>query len=332
MKIARYFLFVLSLFVWSCQKDLPLIENAADAIEVANSIEENKVFQWVEEIAEIHLNDRPIDNTGFPAEKLFPSDHLTRSAAVGFVAKAFEDMGYTTDTVVLGSEPQVAYNVVAEFKGTTRPNEVVLVAGHLDAFYGGADDNTTALAAMLEIARAIPNFQFERTIRFVAFDLEEFGSLGSTRYIEAGYANDVVSAVVMDLIGYSSDQPGSQKSVFGVKIPDVGNYLLVIGNQKSAEITQQVVNLSHTSGIAKTVGIIAPGNSNYFISSVFTRSDHGLMWYKGIPAIFFTDGANTRNPNYHLPTDLPETINENFLIANTKIIAATVAILAGVQP
>jgi hypothetical protein len=311
---------------------MTLIENADDVIKVANSIEENKIFPWVEELSGIHLNDSPVDNTGFPAGELFPSDHLTRSAAVGFVANALKEMGYAADTLVLGNEPQVAYNVVAEQRGSLFPNEVVLIACHLDAFYGGADDNTTAVAAMLEIARAVKKFSFARTIRFVAFDLEEYGSIGSTRYIEAGYANDVVSAVVIDLIGYSSEKAGSQKSVFGVKVPDVGNYLLVIGNQNSAEVTQQIVNLSYTSAIAKTVGIVAPGNGNYFLSSVFTRSDHGLMWYKGIPAIFFTDGANTRNPNYHLPTDLPETINKDFLIANTKLIAATVAILAEVKP
>jgi Zn-dependent M28 family amino/carboxypeptidase len=331
MKLAHLFL-VIPFFVLSCQKDIPLVENKENVLKVAEAIDENKVFPWVEQLSELHLNDIPVDNTGFPAGELFPSDHLTRSAAVGFVSKAFADMGYAVDTVVLGSEPQVAYNVVAELKGTTKPNEVVLVAGHLDAFYGGADDNTTAIAAMLEIARAARKFQFQRTIRFVGFDLEEFGSVGSTRYIEAGYTNNVVSAVVMDLLGYSSENAGSQQSVFGVKVPDVGNYLLAIGNQKSAEITQQVVNLSYTSNIAKAVGIIAPGNANYFLSSVFTRSDHGLMWYKGTPAIFFTDGANTRNPNYHLSTDLPETINKDFLIANTKLIAATVAILAEVQP
>jgi len=332
MKSARILLVFLPLFVLSCQKEMPSIENKEAALRVSDSIEENKIFPWVEELTELHLKDSPVDNTGFPAGELFPSDHLTRSAAVGFVANALNEMGYTADTVVLGNEPQVAYNVVAEKKGSLLPNEVVLVACHLDAFYGGADDNTTAVAAMLEIARAAKKFSFARTIRFVAFDLEEFGSVGSTCYIEAGYANDVVSAVVMDLLGYSSEKADSQKDVFGVKLPDVGNYLLVIGNQKSAEVTQQVVNLSYTSTIAKTLGIIAPGNAHYFISSVFTRSDHGLMWYKGIPAIFFTDGANTRNPNYHLPSDLPETLNEDFLIANTKLIAAAVAILAEVQP
>lgn len=331
MKSALLFL-VIPLLLLSCSKDVPLTDNKDQVLRVAGAIEENRVFPWVEALSELHLKDAPVDNTGFPAGELFPSDHLTRSAAVGFVANAFTEMGYLVDTVALGSEPLVAFNVVAELKGTSKPNEVVLVAGHLDAFYGGADDNSSAIAAMLEIARAARKFQFERTIRFVAFDLEEFGSVGSTRYIEAGYTGDVVAAVVMDLLGYASEEAGSQQNVFGVKVPDKGNYLFVIGNEKSAAVTQQVVNLSHTSGMAKTAGIVAPGNADYFLSSVFTRSDHGLMWIKGTPAIFFTDGANTRNPNYHLPSDLPETLNENFLIANTKLIAAAVAILAEVQP
>jgi len=332
MSLERLIPIILFFFCLSCQKDIPLIENTEAVLKVANSIEEDEVFQWVEELSALHLNDIPVNNSGFPPDKLFPSDHLTRSTIVGFLVKTFQDMGYYADTVILGNEPQIAYNVVAEHKGILFPGEVVLVGCHLDAFYGAADDNSTAISAMLEIARAVKKYSFARTIRFVAFDLEEFGSIGSTRYIEAGYANDVVSAVVMDLLGYSSDQKGSQKSVFGVKVPDIGNYLLVIGNHRSAEITQKVVNLSNTSGVAKTYGIIAPGNGNYLLSEVFTRSDHGLMWYKGIPAIFFTDGANTRNPNYHLPTDLPESLNEDFLIANTKLIAASVALLAEVQP
>jgi Zn-dependent M28 family amino/carboxypeptidase len=226
----------------------------------------------------------------------------------------------------------VAYNIVAEKRGVINPEEVVLVACHLDAFYAGADDNTSAVAAMLEIARAAQDFSFARTIRFVAFDLEEYGSVGSTRYILAGYADDVQSAVVMDLIGYASNEPGSQDPVFGVQVPDVGDYLFVIGNGNSNDVTQQVVNLAHTSGLAKTVGILAPQSGNFFLSSVFMRSDHGLLWYNGIPAVFFTDGANFRNPNYHKPSDLPETLNRDFLVANTKIIAATVAIQADIQP
>jgi Zn-dependent M28 family amino/carboxypeptidase len=226
----------------------------------------------------------------------------------------------------------VAYNVVAEYRGTQYPNSVVLVGCHLDAFYGGADDNTSAVAAMLEIARAARNYSFKYTIRFVAFDLEEFGSIGSTRYVEAGYADDVVSAVVMDLIGYSLDVPGSQKDVMGVDLPGTGNFICVIGNENSAAVAQQTILFSKNKNISNAVGVVAPGDGTYFLSSAFMRSDHGLLWFRGLPALFFTDGANFRNPHYHKSTDLPETINKEFLIANTRLVAASVAILAEIEP
>jgi len=316
----------------SCQKDAPTLENKAAVLNFSEAIAAEKVFPWVEQLATVHLNDTPIDNEGFPPANLFPSDHLTHTAAVGFVANAFAEMGYAPDTVMLGDEPQVAYNVIAEHKGVLYPDEVVLVASHLDAFYGGADDNGSAVAAMLEIARAAKQYKFARTIRFISFDLEELGSVGSTRYIEAGYAGDVIAAVVMDMIGYASGEAGSQDGAFGVKLPDTGDFLFVIGNEQTAGLTQQVVNLANTSDLGKTVGVITPGNGNFFLSSIFMRSDHGLLWYENTPAVFFTDGANTRNPHYHEPSDLPETLEEQFLVRNTRIIAATIAVLAAIQP
>jgi len=316
----------------ACKNEAPEIEGIETIVAVANSVDEEKVFPWVWDLTELHLNDSPVNNTGFPPADLFPSGNLTRTKAVGFVASAFEDMGYNADTIIQGEEPLLAYNVFAEQKGTVYPDEVVLLAAHLDAFYGGADDNCSAIAAMLETARAIKKHTFARTIRFVAFDLEEFGSVGSTRYIEAGYAEDVKFAVVLDLLGYYDEKPGSQKSLPGIRLPDVGNFLFAIGNKNSALITQKIVSLANESGFSKTLGIVAPGDGTFFLSSVFMRSDHGLLWYQGVPAIFFTDGANFRNPNYHRPTDLPGSLNENFLIQNTKIITAAIAMLAEVQP
>ncbi|MCC6413646.1 MAG: M28 family peptidase, partial [Saprospiraceae bacterium] len=272
----RYLRFIAGLFLIlylsGCEKDVPVLSGQDRVLAFANSIQDDKVFPWVEQLCAVQLSDSPIDNTGFPPEDLFPSNQLRRTAAVGFVADALKDLGYNVDTVALGEEPQVAYNIVAEKRGSGKPDEVVLVACHLDAFYAGADDNTSAVAAMLEIARAAQNVDFESTLRFVAFDLEEYGSVGSTRYIQAGYADDVKAAVVMDLIGYASSEPGSQDPVFGVQVPDVGDYLFVIGNGNSQDETQQTVSLAHTTGLGKTVGILAPQSGNFFISSVFMRS------------------------------------------------------------
>ncbi len=332
MKIkSLYFLIGLGL-LFSCTKEAPIIENKESILSFSGSIEKSGVYQWVEQLYDIHINDTPLSNEGYPPGELFPSGHLTRSAVVGAVAGALSDMGYKADTIQLGNEPHIAYNVVAEQKGALFPEEVVLVACHLDAFYGGADDNTSAVAAMLEIARAARSFSFARTIRFAAFDLEELGSVGSTRYIEAGYASDVSCAIVMDLIGYSSAEPDSQKDIFGVTTPDTGDFIFVVGNRNSSDAIQSIISLDHTASISKSVGVIAPGDGTYFMSSVFMRSDHGLMWYKGIPAIFFTDGANYRNPNYHKISDKPETLNKDFLGNNTKLVAAAVALLAEIQP
>ena len=113
--------------------------------------------------------------------------------------------------------------------------------------------------------------------------------------------------------------------------PVPGDYLMVIGNKNSAEMAQMVVSMGNENGLSKSVGVIAPGDGTYFLSSAMMRSDHGLLWYNGIPALFLTDGANFRNPNYHQPTDLPETLDETFLIGNTRLVTAAVALFAEVQ-
>jgi hypothetical protein len=331
-KITFYLLLFLSFdVVVSCTKEEEFKkDDVAKALEVANYVAPDSVMSHVFRLSELHLADKPVDNTGFAPEKLFPSGNLTRDLAIGYVANQFQAMGYNADTVILGTGLQ-AYNVLAEKRGTLYPDEYILVGCHLDAFYGAADDNSSAVAAMLEVARAMKAFNFARSIRFVAFDLEEFGSIGSTRYYEAGYDKGLKTAIVMDAIGYASSEPGSQKNSVGLNLPCIGDYLIVMGNRQSEAMLLQTLALGNDEKLAKTLGIVAPGNGDSFLATLFTRSDHGLLWYKSIPALFFSDGANLRNPNYHLASDLPETINEQFLIDNTKLIAATTAVLADIN-
>ncbi len=316
----------------ACTKDDIDRSGFARAAIVAGDVATDSIMPWVERLAAARAADKPVDAAGFSPGHLFPVEHLTRDASVGLVARAFESMGYNADTLVLGEGTQAAFNVFAEWRGTTHPDEVVLVGSHLDAFYAGADDNGSAVAAMLEAARAVRKHHFARTIRFISFDLEEFGSVGSTRYVKAGYARDVKSAIVLDLVGFASKEPGSQKNVMGIRLPDVGDYLLVIGNDDSEEITRQITGMGNSYGWSKLVGMTGPGDGAYFLAQAFMRSDHALFWHNGIPAVFLTDGANFRNPNYHLPSDLPETLDPVFLAGNTKALTAAIALLADVQP
>src|SRR6266403_3115638 len=84
---------------------------------------------------------------------------------------------------------QTVYNTVAEIRGSEKPDEVVIIGGHLDSWdlATGSTDNGTGSMAVLEAARALAklNLKSKRTIRFVLFSGEEQGLYGSEEYVKA---------------------------------------------------------------------------------------------------------------------------------------------------
>lgn len=103
-----------------------------------------------------------------------------------------------------GPVPQ--HNVVADLPGRERPDEVVIVGGHLDSWDGatGANDNATGVATTMEAARLLvaAGARPRRTIRFVLWTGEEQGLLGSEGYVKA-HADELpkVSAVLVHDMG-----------------------------------------------------------------------------------------------------------------------------------
>jgi len=89
----------------------------------------------------------------------------------------------------LSGKPVEVYNTVAEIRGTEKPDEVVIIGGHLDSWDlgTGATDNGTGSMAVLAAARALQKLgvQPKRTIRFVLFTGEEQGLNGSKAYVKA---------------------------------------------------------------------------------------------------------------------------------------------------
>lgn len=83
--------------------------------------------------------------------------------------------------------PVKLYNVVAELKGTTAPEDVVIVCSHLDSWHQatGATDNGTGTCSTLEAARILTaaGAKPKRTIRFILWGGEEQGLLGSRQYV-----------------------------------------------------------------------------------------------------------------------------------------------------
>lgn len=101
--------------------------------------------------------------------------------------------------------PRKHANVIAEIPGTEKPDEVVIVSGHLDSWDGpgsqGALDNGTGVSVALEAARILmkAGAKPKRTIRFILWTGEEQGLFGSTAYVKA-HANELakISAVMVD--------------------------------------------------------------------------------------------------------------------------------------
>ncbi len=101
--------------------------------------------------------------------------------------------------------PRPVYNVVAEIPGTEKPEEVVIVSGHLDSWDGpgsqGALDNGTGIMCALEAARILAKVgaKPKRTIRFIGWTGEEQGLLGSRSYVAKHMSEmDKISAVLVD--------------------------------------------------------------------------------------------------------------------------------------
>lgn len=83
-----------------------------------------------------------------------------------------------------------AFNTIAAIRGTTWPDEWVLVGAHRDSWGPGAVDNVSGTASVIEAARAFAaaaarGLRPRRTVVFATWDAEEWGILGSTEWVEA---------------------------------------------------------------------------------------------------------------------------------------------------
>ncbi|HEY2359522.1 MAG TPA: M28 family peptidase [Candidatus Angelobacter sp.] len=206
-------------------------------------------------------------------------------------------------------------NLIAEIPGGTKANEIVVIGAHYDTVYDcpGADDNSSGVAALLELARILKGSRPVRTVRFVAFVNEEppwfqTDDMGSLVYAEQAHKlkENIVAAISIETIGMYSDAEGSQQYPAGFKslYPSKGNFIAFIGNLGSRGLVRDAVRSFRTSTKFPSEGSAVPAA----IPGV-GWSDHWSFWQQGYPAIMVTDTAPFRNPNYHQPTDKPGTLD-----------------------
>lgn len=322
-----------SVTLCACSEDPLAGVNVAGVRELTRAVEEQRVVDGIGGVVSAHAEDALALNY-FDCGALGPNtpfDYctLTHEAVRGYIARQLAQLGLAArhhrhDDPLLPTD-----NIVADLPGVSRPDEVVVLAAHYDVMYLAANDNSSGVAGVLEAARVLSSYQFDRTIRFAFFDLEEVGLVGSDRYVRAWPASDtLVAALVVDMIGYADHSSGSQEQVPGFAVPDVGNFLALIANVAAEEPAVQAFALNERLGLTELAGVIAP-DSHSLVRLLFERSDHAPFWLAGLPAVFVTDTGDYRNPHYHSSGDSLSTLDRGFLLGNTRLCVAAVAAWAG---
>ncbi|MFC2101422.1 M28 family peptidase [Bacteroidota bacterium] len=100
-------------------------------------------------------------------------------------------------------------NVIATLPGKTDPDQYIVIGSHYDSYaWGnsapGADDNASGTAAVLELARILSQFEFDKSIVFCTFSAEEVGLVGSEYYASNAQSQgmDILGYFNFDMIGY----------------------------------------------------------------------------------------------------------------------------------
>ncbi len=209
---------------------------------------------------------------------------------------------FGVDTVMLhdfkvhkeGFPEETADNVLAVQWGTRTPEEFVICGAHYDSWNDdgtdpdtirspGADDNASGVAGILETARILSNYTFDRTIIYGNWNAEEIGLKGS-----AAYAADCAEQL-MDIVGYFNlDMTGYLEEGTDLHIH------LMFTTQDSL-IGRYVFNFSHVYFPEMPIrqAWLAWGDSDY---SSFNRN--------GYPAVHPFEDVHASSPFIHSRQDV----------------------------
>lgn len=236
--------------------------------------------------------------------------------AAEYIKKEFLKTGLDVKEDHFQWEGKSYKNIVAEKRGMTSPHRVLILGGHYDSVPGspGADDNSSAIALLLEVARNIQTAPLERTVRLVAFSLEEYNYAGSSHYAESlkEGGEEILGMISVEMVGFTGPRQDYPSYLNRKHYPNVGDFIAVIGNEESKALLERVCQ-SFRTGVPELPleFLIVPGNGEGM--DEVRLSDHSAFWDQGIPALMVTDTGFLRNPNYHLASDTIETLDFEFL-------------------
>lgn len=197
-------------------------------------VPQQRMFQAVQANPKISTAVGQVSETNLKATVTFMSsfeDRFNRGSAPN---KSVEALKARIEDTVKGAKLPVTIEFIghkstpqksirARIEGSTRPNEVVVLGGHLDSINQdwmgpktapGADDNASGSANLLEALRIVANQeQPQRSIEFFWYAGEESGLLGSAEIAKdyAAKKRDVIGVLQLDMTLF----PGNGEFILG---------------------------------------------------------------------------------------------------------------------
>lgn len=237
-----------------------------------------------------------------------------------YIANHFKDLGLLVEEIPIKFEGSTSDNILGIQPGLDSSSPYFVLGAHYDTVQGspGADDNASAVASLLEIARCLNDISLKSTLIYVGFTLEEYGFVGSKHFVERvpTYGSGQISGMIsLEMLGFRNPAAGSQNYppyVDVTKYPNSGDFIAIVGNEPSQKLVSQLMEAMKTASPELPAEIlVVPGPGDNFHE--VRLSDHSPFWDNGHKAVMVTDTAFFRNPHYHQPTDTLETLDIDFI-------------------
>jgi hypothetical protein len=231
-----------------------------------------------------------------------------------YIVSEFKKSGGVVSELSFHVDGKKYRNIICSFD--TSKKERIIVGAHYDVCGNqpGADDNATGVAGLLELARLLKDQKLKYRIDLVAFTLEEppfFSTNKMGSYVHAKYLHDnhikVKGMICLEMIGYFSNEPGSQTFPFRflkMFYGDKGNFITLARRLFCGRFARHFSRLFRKNCSVISKIFRAP----HWLQGI-ALSDHRNYWHFGYSTLMITDSAFYRNFNYHQSSDTIQTLN-----------------------
>jgi len=245
-----------------------------------------------------------------------------------YLTDQFRAMGLTV------SIAGIYRNVVAEWPGAEKPQEIYIVCAHYDTTGGGerpgGDDNASGTAGVLEAARVLTQYRFRSTLRFIGFNAEEEWMRGSQEYVNTLPKDaNIVGVINLDMILRPAwDSDANEPHDLEVETLE-------------APLCTAWVQTFVAAAATYVPSLLIDPNSHYPV--IWEAGDQGPFVYAGYPAFVAIENtaedvwSGNSNAYYHSAQDASNALANNVLSPSgvtydydfaVNVVKATVATLA----